>query len=171
MGASVNLEFLELFKHDWFLLADMSDMFIGEFIANGQSRDVYAFAMDPKYVVKIDRSGHFNNVSEWDVWINSPEEHKRFLAPCLKISQCGRLLIQERTSPVTLEEMPEVIPGFFTDTKLQNWGKIGDNIVCHDYANHRFYQNPYGKIRPKWWSDNFQVIEKKDEVSEATKKD
>lgn len=164
MGAQVNIDFLKMFNEDWFLLADMADLFIAEFIGAGQSRSVYGYAMDPKYVVKIDRSGHFNNVAEWDIWNETSDEHQRFLAPCLKISQCGRLLIQERTTPVSLDEMPKEIPGFFTDTKIQNWGRIGDHVVCHDYANHRFYKNPYGKIRPKWWSDNYQVIEKKEET-------
>lgn len=162
MGATVNIEFLELFKNDWFLLADMADMFIGEYIATGNSRVVYEFTMDPKYVVKIDKSGHFDNVAEWDIWNNIPKDLNKWFAPCLRISQCGRLLIQERTTPVTLEELPKEIPAFFQDFKLQNWGKIGDDIVCHDYANHKFFSKDHGIMEPEWWSDTFQVPEKKE---------
>lgn len=157
MGATVNIEFLEMFKNDWFLLGDMADMFIGGNVGTGNSRSVYDFTMDPKYVVKIDRNGNFDNVAEWDIWNNIPEDLKKWFAPCLRISQCGRLLIQEKTTPVQLEDMPKEIPAFFQDFKLQNWGKIGENIVCHDYANHKFFSKDHGMMEPEWWSDTYQV--------------
>jgi len=140
MGASVHTDFLDLFKNDWFLLGDLTDLFIGGIIAEGCSRSVFDFNLNPNWVVKIDRSGQFNNVSEWDIWHSVKEYtgYSKFLAPCHHLSQCGRVLIQQKTYPIT-GDLPVDIPSFIADVKIDNWGMIGDRVVCHDYANHNFF--------------------------------
>lgn len=141
MGARVDTEFLNLFVRDWMLLSDFADFFLGDLIGHGDSRSVYNFRLNSKMVVKIDRSGQFNNVSEWDIWHNVKDkpELAKFLAPCVHISSCGKVMIQAKTKPVTLEQLPEMVPAFFADRKLGNWGRIGKHVVCHDYANHKFF--------------------------------
>lgn len=152
MGASISTEFIDLFKNDWFLLSDLSDLFIGNFIANGSSRSVYHYNMNNNWVVKIDRSANFNNVSEWDIWHNMKDtKAAKYLAPCHHISSCGRVMLQSKTKPVTIEMMPKRIPAFFADTKVDNWGRIGNNIVCHDYANHAFFTDNTSLVNAKWW--------------------
>lgn len=137
---------VDLFKNDWFLLPDMFDFLCGANINVGTYRSVYNCSLDPRYVVKVerpvDKSFNFNNVTEFDIWSNIKANHKeyaKFLAPCSRISGCGRLLLMEKTMPVKAEELPKMIPYFLCDTKLINWGKLGRRVVCHDYGNHRFY--------------------------------
>lgn len=161
MGALIQTDFLDLFKNDWFLLSDFTDFFCGGIIGQGTSRSVYEYRMDSRLVLKIDSSGQFNNVAEWDIYHNlKSTPYGKFLAPCVHISSCGRVLLQRKTKPVQLTDLPKDIPSFMSDSKLQNWGRIGKNIVCHDYANHSFY-NPdsLSMVPALWWSDSFQVID------------
>lgn len=161
MGSTVHTDFVDLFKNDWFLLSDFADMFVGETIGVGCSRSVFDFNLNPNWVIKIDRSGQFDNVTEWEIWSNYKHlpEYSKFLAPCHHLSSCGRILIQQKTYPVTKEQLPTEIPDFLMDFKIQNWGMIGDRAVCHDYANHRFF-NPdkIQMMKPVWWSDCYQLI-------------
>ena len=151
-----------MFEDDWFLLSDFADFFLGAQVGEGQSRVVYEFRLNPKWIVKIDKSGQFNNVSEWDVWHNiklvDPEAAK-FLAPCIHLSSCGRIMIQERTKPIKKEQLPDLVPEFLTDLKIQNWGLIGKRPVCHDFANHKIYSSASTElVKASWWSDCFQVL-------------
>lgn len=151
----ITTNFIDLFKDDQFLLGDLTDFFIGDSIGHGCSRSVYEYRIDPRFVVKIDRTNLFNNVAEWDIWHSLKDtEHGKFLAPCLSISSCGRVMLQRRTRPVKFAQLPKEIPSFFFDTKLQNWGKLGKNIVCHDYANHGFYSGNFDLVSANWLDDN-----------------
>lgn len=148
---NINTAEILLFKNDWHLMGDFFDFFFGEHIGDGETRSVYSFQLDKTQVVKIERphkdSGFlFDNVSEMEMWANiNSKSHKhlnqyaKFLAPCIRISPCGRFLIQKKTTPVTAKELPKMIPYFLADTKLTNWGRIGKNVVCHDYSNHKLY--------------------------------
>lgn len=161
MGATVHLTFLELFQNDWFLLSDFGDFICGDFIGEGNSRIVYNFKIDDRYVIKIDKGGHFDNVSEWDLYHNIKHhhpEHLKILAPCHRISSCGRILLQRKTTPVKIQDLPAQVPDFLVDRKIQNWGKIGKQIVCHDYANHSMYNKETKLQDANWWSDSFQII-------------
>ena len=115
-------------------------MFCGERLGGGQGREVWTFSLNDEHVIKFERSDHsFQNVLEWDLWcdareMNNPEITK-WLAPCSRISADGKILIQERTKPA--KKFPEKIPAFFTDTKKDNFGMIGNRFVCHDYGTHR----------------------------------
>ena len=165
MGASVSTDFMNMFANDWFLLSDFADFFCGDIVGEGTERSVYEFRLDPSMVIKIDRSRQFSNVSEWDVWTNVSHhypDYAKYLAPCVHISSCGRVMLQMKTTPVERDKLPESIPAFFTDYKIQNWGMLEDRVVCHDYANHTFFSNKVGMMSPEWWSDTYQVV--KDEV-------
>lgn len=158
---------VELFKGDWFLLPDLFDFMCGKNVGNGNYRSVYECGFDSTLVVKIekcsapDKSFGFYNVAEWDVWHNINRRYKeyaKFLAPCIRISQCGRLLLQQKTIPVLREDLPKKIPYFLADTKIENWGKIGKKIVCHDYANHYLFSEikKKGFVKPTWWSSKWE---------------
>ncbi len=154
MGATVHTDFVDLFKNDWFLLSDFADLFVGATIGQGCSRSVFEFNLNPNWVVKIDRSGQFDNVSEWEIWhsIKDHTEYSRFLAPCHHLSSCGRVLIQQKTYSIDTEVLPLEIPSFIADVKIDNWGVIGGKVVCHDYANHNFFNKEMLSMSPPDWS-------------------
>lgn len=157
MGATVHTDFLDLFKNDWFLLSDLTDLFIGGQLGSGCSRSVFDFNLNPNWVVKIDRSGQFHNVSEWDIWhsVKDYKEYSKFLAPCHHLSQCGRVLIQSKTYLITQEQLPTELPDFIADIKIDNWGIIGNQAVCHDYANHSFFNVDRIKLMKGYcWNNN-----------------
>lgn len=164
MGAQINIGFLKYFENDWSLLTDLLDFTFGGNLGTGSARAVYTLKDNEKYCIKLDFGGHFDNVVEWEIW-NNLQKHPeigKFLCPCISISPGGKFLIQQKTIPVTLDEMPKMIPDCFTDTKIENWGRIGKRIVCHDYANHKFMNGDKHKmVKVDWWSLNYQVLPKK----------
>ena len=110
----------------------------GTKIGHGGSRVVYRCRLDDDIVIKIETNPEsFNNVSEWRLWqsiriLNQPRVEKWF-APCLHISPCGVVLIQQRTYPVNV--FPKKIPVWLSDTKTCNYGKLSSGkFVCHDYG-------------------------------------
>lgn len=76
---------------------DFFRMFCGERLGSGVGREVYVYARDDKYVVKLENIAQsFQNVLEWDTWCDaSYREHdiKKWFAPCDSISDCGTVLI------------------------------------------------------------------------------
>jgi len=121
------------------------DMVLGEYIGSGATRVVYSYGPDPRYVVKIqdDETSGFDNVIEWSIWslvenyqAEAYRDITRWFAPCKCISDNGRMLIQRKTKPInSMADLPDKIPNFFTDIKPENFGLIGKNLVCHDYAD------------------------------------
>lgn len=113
-------------------------------------------------MIKIDRSGHFDNVAEFEIYHNMLNKHPeaaKFLAPCVNISSCGRVMLQQRTKRITKEQLPDKIPFFLEDYKIQNWGLIGKNPVCHDYANHKLFSSAnVDLVEVEWWSDSYQNL-------------
>jgi hypothetical protein len=143
---NISSDEVDLLKNDWFLTADMFDFICKKHIGSGVSRTVYEFRLDSTLVVKIEKPVgeyfQFNNFSEWDIWHNinvQKANYKKFLAPCINLSSCGRIMLQKKTTPIDKKELPKLVPYFLADTKLQNWGKLNGKVVCHDYANHHFY--------------------------------
>lgn len=136
---------VDLLKADWLLIPDVLDFILGRNIGEGETRTVYDFRMDPTVVVKLERPKdgfNFNNTEEWNIWHNVAHhypQYKKFLAPCIRISNGGRLLLMKKTTPITKEKMPVKIPYFLSDVKRENWGVLDGRIVCHDYANSRLY--------------------------------
>lgn len=121
---------------------DIVSMFRGELIGSGISRDVYAFdSMIPKakrLVMKIERedSGHFANVLEYKIWcIVRKTKWAKWFAPCVALSESGRILMQARTEPVSeSSQWPDEMPAFLGDTKVNNYGVYKGRVVCHDYG-------------------------------------
>lgn len=114
---------------------DFFHLICGEKLGFGLSRDVFVFEWDPRYVVKFEAGAQsFQNVTEWNTWQDAQhhDEAAKWLAPCVKISACGCVLIQRRTRPA--KKLPDKVPAFFTDLKASNFGMIGSKFVCHDYG-------------------------------------
>jgi hypothetical protein len=128
------MEFLDKFKEFNDSINRMS--LLGSKINNGTSRTVYEFPMDENLVVKVEQKGMFANVKEYDFW--SQIKHtklEKFYAECVWLSDDGKVLIQERTTPITEDLMPKKVPEFMTDCSCDNFGKTVDGrIVCIDYS-------------------------------------
>ncbi len=134
--------------------ADVFMMLCGERIGEGAARVVYECAYDPMMVVKIEaKSGSFQNVLEWNMWLDAESipHAAQWLAPCVKISPCGIVLIQKKTTPA--KKYPEQIPEWLTDTKRTNYGMIGKMFVCHDYGVNLMLRSGLSKRTRKveWW--------------------
>lgn len=127
----------ELLK-DKITTLEFFDFFLGEHLGEGCSRDVFEYAFDKKYVLKIEK-GEFNaNVAEFNVW-QSVQYTKlsKWFAPIKLMSRCGRVLMQRRCNynynkPL---KFPKKLPVFFTDIKASNFGMMDGRLVCFDYAS------------------------------------
>ena len=120
------------------------DLVVGEPIAEGTFRDVYA--LDDKRVLKVEARGKaFCNTHEWTIWNDSPKEWEKWFAPCLAIDDFSIALVQRRTRPLTDKQWDALteVPDFMADLKRENWGWLDGRPVCHDYGNHRFFANGF----------------------------
>lgn len=139
---------------------DALSALIGSKIASGTYREVYECALDKTWVVKIEaRNGEggvpqFCNVSEMDIWRESENtKWRRWLAPCIHISEYGSTLIMRRTQPLGCLKLPKTMPSFLADLKPQNFGLLDGRIVAHDYGNHsihRVAQAAHRMVPAKW---------------------
>jgi len=115
----------------------------GEFIGSGIHRAVFHYALDDKYVIKIEPNNTNQNTVEWMMWnqIQYLTEDlawvKEWFAPVKWISPNGRILVMRKTHEKPDKERPKKIPKFLWDVKWDNYGWIGNNFVCHDYG--QFY--------------------------------
>lgn len=99
---------------------------LGLRLGRGISREVFEIGMDGKYVAKIENleKGHFANVAEFHMWNRvAGTPLAPWFAKTHSLSLGGRLLIQERTIPPAVRDLPAEIPAIFSDVKIENWGK------------------------------------------------
>lgn len=116
---------------------DFQQLMLGKELGRGIARRVFEFLPDHDYVVKIeDIGGSFQNVTEWEFWQRNRDfkEVSKWLAPLKAISPSGTVLIQRRITPITAAQMPEKIPQWMNDVKLDHFGKVDGKIVVCDYA-------------------------------------
>ncbi|KAF5072876.1 hypothetical protein DSECCO2_197640 [anaerobic digester metagenome] len=118
------------------------DLLCGDLIAEGCSRIVYECAYDDTCVVKIskdiDRLAS-DNVLEWEIWQmvkSMTNDVPKWFAPCVKISDNGRILIQKKTKPLTDKQWENLkgVPRFLSDVKRSNFGMYKGHVCSHDYA-------------------------------------
>lgn len=115
----------------------LKDILVGTKIGSGCYRDVYRCKLDYSLVVKIEKEeGQFHNIKEWNIW----EELKycplkKWFAPCISISNDGKILIQKKIEFGRKKDYPNKIPSFFTDVQPHNFGFIGKQLVCCDYGS------------------------------------
>ena len=115
------------------ILIDTFSFLLGEKLGEGETRAVYDYAFDNNWVVKIAKKHPNDNVIEFDIWhlIKNSSESKWF-AECKWLSPSGHIMLQRKTKPI--KYLPDLLPNVFTDIHLRNFGKIGNQVVCHDYA-------------------------------------
>lgn len=133
---------------------DFIKMFCGKLIGSGIHRQVYEHEYDDDLVIKIECADTkiFANVREWTTWCELQDNPmSKYLAPCVNISENGLILIQKKTKP--MKKYPEMIPAFFTDTKIQNYGTYKGKFCCHDYAGNLLLEKGTTKRLKKanWW--------------------
>lgn len=131
------------------VISDMVISMCGKHISEGSFRSVYEYALDDKYVIKLENTESNCNVVEhmiWDEvkWLTGDLEWvKNWFAPVKWISPNGRVLVMEKTVPHVEttgkrgKKRPEKIPAFLWDIKHTNFGWLGKHYVCHDYG--QFY--------------------------------
>ena len=140
---------------------EFKDAMLGEKLGSGVYRDVFVLRPLPTMVVKVERTaGTMNNALEWSLW-NALEERKKlrkWLAPCIYVSQTGTMLIQERTYPLgdfdeAVKLLPKKVPRFLCDFKVNNWGRLANGkVVCHDYGSDFALGAVSGALKnPNWW--------------------
>ena len=120
------------------LLDGLLDISTTRPLGEGLQRRVYAFneLIDDTLVLKLARDcGLHQNIHEYQLWVEARDiPAGKWLAPCLEISANGRWLLQKRTQPARLSDLPTRVPVFFTDLKVSNWGLLEGVPVCHDYG-------------------------------------
>lgn len=106
----------------------------GERIGQGIAREVYVYKMCPTWVIKFELAEYdFQNITEWLTWTEAPRAAKRWLAPCHYISGNGKILIQERVTPL-VGPKPKKHPRWMDDMHLDNWGTYKGRPVAVDYG-------------------------------------
>ena len=96
------------------MVTGIIDIIRGEKLGSGSSRMVYDFLPDENLVIKLESDYSFQNIIEWELWDRIKfTKHSEWFAPCHYISSNGKVLIQSKTLPVRLEELPKKIPVFF----------------------------------------------------------
>lgn len=135
------------------LSRDLFDLVRGEKLGEGTGRVVYVFAPDPTLVIKFETGGRsFQNILEWDTWncYALCNAVAKWLAPCVRISENGSILLQKRTRPIRKEELPAKVPTWAMDLKQGNWGLYEGRPVMHDYGLIRS-QLPNRLVKADWW--------------------
>lgn len=135
---------------------ELWDELVGDCIGEGAYRKVYELRHSKDKIIKVEQNvGAFHNVREWTLWHEARwiPGVSEWLAPCVSISKNGNYLIQRKTTPVALEDMPATCPRFLTDRKIQNFGWYNGKIVAHDYA---LMNIEFGKrqVKGQWWDGN-----------------
>ena len=118
---------------------DCFNLLCAKKLGGGIHRDVFECKIRKDLVVKVEGSDfrYFANVREMSFW----DEHQyhegiaKWLAPCEYLSPDGRVLLQKKATPIAREsDLPERLPSFLTDVKMENFGMLNGRIVCVDYA-------------------------------------
>lgn len=133
---------------------DALNLLCGNLIACGAHRKVFECKLRDDLVVKVedDENRRFANVLEMEFWLAHQfyEPVAKWLAPTIKLSPDGRVLLQKRCSPLPADmRLPEKMPGFLTDLKVANFGMFEGRVVCLDYA--LTIANPSVRLRKVEW--------------------
>ena len=116
---------------------DLQSLMVGKKLGEGIARKVYEFLPDPDYVIKIeDRARSFQNIEEYHFWNDNRYDKSvaKWLAPIHSISPSGTVLLMKRIQPVALKELPDKIPQWLDDVKVEHFGRLDGKIVVCDYA-------------------------------------
>ncbi len=142
-------------------LTDGIRFMLGDYLGKGMSREVYVYGINSQFVIKVETeaTSRFQNVIEYNFWDENRyvKDVMKWIAPCAQISPHGNWMIQERTTPISIDELRrrvKKIPCWLSDSKDANWGRLPNGrIVCHDYGTHLAIQNMSHRLRkPIWWT-------------------
>jgi hypothetical protein len=121
--------------------ADALSLLLGPLLGQGQRGYVYEHGHNPEWVVKVETTCRsFQNAIEWEIWSEAKDtKWRRWFAPCLFISPCGMVLVQQRVEPLDERRTHKVtLPSFFNDLKPDNFGWAGAGkgrrLVAMDYG-------------------------------------
>ncbi|BES63112.1 hypothetical protein [Dysgonomonas capnocytophagoides] len=134
-------DIIELFDNADIMMA-YHDMLCGNLIGEGCSRIVYQCDYDESCVVKIHKKVDrlpSDNILEWELWQmvkDMTNDVPKWFAPCVRISENGRVLIQKKTAPLTDNQWYNLkeTPTYLSDIKRSNLGIYKGHICTHDYA-------------------------------------
>lgn len=135
-------------------MKEFLECFVGKLIARGTTREVFECKFDKSVVIKVQRAFQTQNAVEVATWkrVEDTPSVAKWFAPVLGYSSSMRVIVQRRTMP--LLKPPARIPEFLTDRKVQNYGMIGKQVVCHDYGLMDLGRIAPGnfKMEPaEWW--------------------
>lgn len=137
--------------------SEITASLLGKRIGYGSFREVYEYALDSKYVVKVERDNGHANISEYLLWEEikglrgSLDWVSKWFAPIKWISPGGRIMLMRKTIKKN-KPYPKQVPAFFSDIATRNWGWIGDKFVCHDYQFiHKFIKYEKKMQKVKWF--------------------
>ena len=134
-------------------LEEFWDFLVGDEIGSGCYRTVYNLNHDYDHVLKVEKDVRcFTNIREWETWNNAPPAVAKWLAPCYRISDNGRFLLQKRTKPIKFEELPAKCPAFLGDRKTGNFGWYENRVVCHDYGI-TYPTFPMRMVKGRWYRE------------------
>lgn len=136
---------------------DLIRSICGRHLGSGSFRSVYVYNLDPRFVVKLELLNTNCNQTEYELWDQIKELKaglawvKDWFAPIKWISPNGRVMIMKRTFEKENKELPNKVPAFMSDVKLNNFGWIGNKFVCHDYGFLYGFMNYSNKMKKINW--------------------
>lgn len=127
----------------------IKDLLVDDRLGEGSDRVVYDFLWDPTLVMKIAKDDPSQNITEWQIWEAVQGTKKaEWLAPCVRLTTCGRVLLQKRVEPLRRAEFPKKLPSFIVhDLHISHFGWYEGRIVCCDYGISHWDAKFSGKMR------------------------
>ena len=121
-------------------LDQLRDFLLGERLGFGVDREVYVYRPDPRLVIKLQVGEYdFQNVAEWNLWVNASAALRKHLAPVHDISPTGAVLLQARCEPCPEHLIPAKMPKVLADLHKDNLGLYEGRPVAVDYGRHLAY--------------------------------
>lgn len=131
-------------------------MRLGACLGAGSSREAYAYADDPSFVVK--RSIEVPptaNMVEWSIWRCVRETRLAHTFGCIvAVSESGLYLLMERLDPITLEDLAATpnVPSWLRDVKPAAFGRARSGLIkVMDYGSVSYLVAPM--VRRNWQRD------------------
>lgn len=139
---------------------ELMNMILGKYLGRGIHRMVFEYALDKRYVVKLDDSDVGANFLENNVWQHIQyTKYAKWFAPIKSISSNGVIMIQAKCGKLEKNEYPKKVPAFFTDTHFDNFGKLNGRPVCFDYAATLLLEKGMtNEMKTPKWTDGTTII-------------
>ena len=139
---------MNYFEREDLIHLEAFNMLCGKQIGIGAHRTVFENAFDSNLVVKIANSqnGIRANYAEYELWQEiQSTKYNRYFVRMREMSGYGSILIADYVPDLPVGKYK--IPSFFTDLKRENFGLVGTQVVCRDYALNRIVEHIGKKIK------------------------